>query len=128
MGMDAAIEVVRGVGIGGATILVTWLGVKQTGKKNKVDSVQQLIDQLQEERDTARRQHVEDMDRMEKRVEKAEKTAENAVTKADGLAEDIRAAHRRELVRDDFIQELRNHIRLGLGPPPPEWPEELRRG
>lgn len=126
--MDAAIEVVRGVGIGGATILVTWLGVKQTGKKAKTDSVQQLVDQLQEERDTARDAHSADMDRMEKRLEKAEAKAEKADEKAEKLAQDMRAAHYRELLRDDFIQELRNHIRLGLGPPPPEWPEELRRG
>lgn len=121
MGMDAAIEVVRGVGIGGATILVTWLGVKQTGKKNKVDSVQQLIDQLQEERDAGERRH--DKERAEMKAEMREVKAE-----LSKVNEDMRAAYSRELARDDFIQELRNHIRLGLGPPPPEWPEELRRG
>lgn len=126
--MDAAIEVVRGVGIGGATILVTWLGVKQTGRKQKTDTAQQMFDQLQEERNTAREAHAADIERMEKRLERAEEKAAKADEKAEKLAEDMRAAHRRELLRDDFIQELRNHIRLGLGPPPPDWPEELRRG
>lgn len=119
--MDAAIEVVRGVGIGGATILVTWLGVKQTGRKNKTDSVQQLVDQLQEERDAAEHRHNEAMQRIELKLEKTE-------AKVEKLDEDARESYRRELVRDDYIQDLRNHIRLGLGPPPPEWPQELRRG
>lgn len=128
MTLAAFIEVARSVGIGAAAVLVTWLGVKQTGRKQKTDTAQQMFDQLQEERDAARESHAADMARMENRLQRAEDAAEKADQKAEKLAEDMRASHKRELLRDDFIQDLRNHIRLGLGPPPPDWPEELRRG
>jgi hypothetical protein len=34
-------------------------------------------------------------------------------------------AKRRELIRDNYINKLREHINLGNPPPPPEWPEGL---
>jgi hypothetical protein len=33
----------------------------------------------------------------------------------------------RELIRDDYIQTLRQHITDGKPPPPPPWPEALIR-
>lgn len=119
--MDDAIEVARGIGTVGLASLVTWLGIRQSGKKNKTDTAQQMFDQLQEERDAAEKRHAAD---------KAEWKEELREVKDElkKVNEDVRAAYRREMDRDDFIQELRNHIRLGLGPPPPEWPESLRHG
>jgi len=34
-------------------------------------------------------------------------------------------ARRRELIRDNYINRLRDHINAGNPPPPPEWPEGL---
>jgi hypothetical protein len=34
-------------------------------------------------------------------------------------------AKRREMIRDNYINKLREHINLGNPPPPPEWPEGL---
>lgn len=34
-------------------------------------------------------------------------------------------AKRRERIRDDYINKLREHINLGNPPPPPAWPEGL---
>lgn len=121
MSADAVIETVRGVGIGGLTAFVAWLGIRQTGKKTKTDSAQTMIDQLQEERDAAQSRHDVVVERLEAKLKAGDE-------RMDKFALDMRAAYQRELRRDDFIQELRNHIRLDLGPPPPEWPEELRRG
>lgn len=120
MSADAVVETVRGVGIGGLTAFVTWLGIRQSGKKTKNDTAQQMFDQLQEERDAAEKRHDIIVDKLETKLAEADK-------RMDAFAADMRAAYLRELARDDFIQELRNHIRLDLGPPPPEWPEELRR-
>lgn len=32
---------------------------------------------------------------------------------------------KRERVSNDYMWQLRNHIELGLGPPPPVWPQQL---
>ena len=34
-------------------------------------------------------------------------------------------AKRREMIRDNYINKLREHINAGNPPPPPEWPEGL---
>jgi hypothetical protein len=34
-------------------------------------------------------------------------------------------AKKRELIRDDYITKLREHINAGNPPPPPAWPEGL---
>lgn len=119
--MDAVVDAARGIGTVGLASLVTWLGIRQSGKKNKTDTAQQMFDQLQEERDAAERRHDKVVERLEGKLEKAEE-------RLASMEADQRAAYLREMTRDDFIQELRNHIRLGLGPPPPEWPESLRHG
>lgn len=119
--MDDAIEVARGIGTVGLASLVTWLGIRQSGKKNKTDTAQQMFDQLQEERDAAEKRHDKVVERLETKLEKAEE-------RMASMEADQRAAYQREMARDEFIQDLRNHIRLGLGPPPPEWPEALRHG
>lgn len=121
MSADAVVETVRGVGIGGLTAFVAWLGIRQTGHKNKTDTAQTMFDQLQEERDAAERRHA--ADKLEWKEELRE--LKNELSRVNL---DMRAAYLREIRRDDFIQDLRNHIRLGKGPPPPDWPEELRRG
>lgn len=84
------------------TLLGIYLGVRQTGRKTRTDAAQGLIDQLQEERGEIRKE-------------------------LNAVQVELRAIRERELIRDDYIQELRNHIREGLPPPPPEWPEGLRR-
>lgn len=41
--------------------------------------------------------------------------------------EKFEAAMRHSLIQDDYVYELRAHIAAGKAPPPPEFPEELRR-
>jgi hypothetical protein len=43
----------------------------------------------------------------------------------DGLETEQRKSKRREMIRDNYINKLREHINLGNPPPPPEWPEGL---
>lgn len=93
----------------GGSILTTWLVVGQTGKKNKTDAAQALFNEVQEERAELKQERTE----LRGRIERIE--AEN------------RARDERERIRDDYIQELRDHIRRGLPPPPPEWPAGLHR-
>ncbi|MHC6592437.1 hypothetical protein [Arthrobacter sp. C152] len=42
-----------------------------------------------------------------------------------GLETEQNKAKRRELIRDNYINKLRDHINQGNPPPPPEWPEGL---
>jgi hypothetical protein len=42
-----------------------------------------------------------------------------------GLETEQNKAKRREMIRDNYINKLREHINLGNPPPPPEWPEGL---
>lgn len=41
------------------------------------------------------------------------------------LTERMDDTSRRERIRDDYIQVLRQHIAEGKPPPPPPWPKEL---
>ena len=70
-----------------------------------------LIDQLQE-------QIKDDREAKEK---------EMAAMKSDisELKDEQKKSKRREVIRDNYINKLREHINLGNPPPPPEWPEGL---
>ena len=70
-----------------------------------------IIDQLQE-------QIKDDREAKEK---------EMAVMRADilDLKTEQQKSKRREMIRDNYINRLREHINLGNPPPPPEWPEGL---
>lgn len=75
----------------------TWLTV-QIQHKGKPENA--LIDQLQEE-----------LTRHAGRI--------------SGLETEQGKAKRREMIRDNYINKLREHINAGNPPPPPEWPEGL---
>lgn len=75
----------------------TWLAAKVQHKGRPENA---LIDQLQEEM-TAMRGDIADL-------------------KAEQLK-----SRRRERIRDDYINKLREHINAGNPPPPPAWPEGL---
>jgi cell division protein FtsB len=79
------------------------LSLRQSTQKSKTDAAQALFNELQEER-------------AELKAERKE------------LRERVDRIEERERIRDDYIQELRQHIRLGLPPPPPPWPEGIRNG
>lgn len=70
-----------------------------------------LIDQLQE-------QIKDDREARER---------ETASMKADiaDLKEEQRKSKKRERIRDDYINKLRDHINAGNPPPPPAWPDGL---
>lgn len=79
------------------TVCGTWLATK-VQHKGKPENA--LIDQLQEEMAAMRGDIA------------ALKTEQNK-------------ARRREMIRDNYINRLRDHINAGNPPPPPEWPEGL---
>lgn len=70
-----------------------------------------LIDQLQEQVESLRTEKAEDI----------------AAMKADiaTLKQEQEKSKRREQIRDNYINRLREHINAGNPPPPPEWPEGL---
>lgn len=80
-----------------------WMSLRQSGRKSKTDAAQSLFNDLQEERQELK----DEREKLKARVDRIEE---------------------RERIRDDYIQELRQHIRLGLPPPPPNWPEGIRNG
>lgn len=41
------------------------------------------------------------------------------------LKTEQKKAKRREMIRDNYINKLRDHINAGNPPPPPEWPDGL---
>lgn len=43
------------------------------------------------------------------------------------LRERVETLESNERIRDDYILRLRQHIADELPPPPPPWPEDLRR-
>ena len=84
------------------------ISVRQTGAKTKSDAAQGLFNELQEERAELKK------DRVDLYKELAALRGEIAVLRRENI----------DLM--DFVQDLRNHIRSGLGPPPPNWPEAFR--
>jgi hypothetical protein len=46
-------------------------------------------------------------------------------SRISGLESEQGKAKRRERIRDDYINKLREHINAGNPPPPPEWPDGL---
>lgn len=81
-----------------------WLSVRQTGQRTKTDAAQGLFNELQEER-------------AELKKDRAELHAQLVA-----LREEVAVVRRENLDLMEFVQDLRNHIRRDLGPPPPPWP------
>jgi len=82
-------------GVIAAAVAVLTAGIQHKGKPENA-----LIDQLQEE-----------VTRHAKRI--------------DGLEAEQVKAKKRERIRDDYINKLREHINAGNPPPPPAWPDGL---
>lgn len=95
--------VVAVLGVGG-----TWLTTK-IQHKGKPENA--LIDQLQEQITSDRAATKETTDGMKADIRE--------------LKDEQRKAKRRELIRDNYINKLRDHINAGNPPPPPEWPDGL---
>ena len=70
-----------------------------------------LIDQLQEQIKDDRESRERELARQDARI--------------SALELEQRKSKRRELIRDNYINRLREHINAGNPPPPPEWPEGL---
>jgi hypothetical protein len=89
------------IGPGAIVAVIGFGGAWVTSKiQNKGRPENALIDQLQEE-----------LSRHAGRI--------------DGLETEQKKAKRREMIRDNYINKLREHINAGNPPPPPEWPEGL---
>lgn len=101
--MTAAIIATAGVIIAACLgLLGVWLSDRTSMKKLVADSNQALVDNLQEERQTIKR----DLDQVKRQVA--------------GLLLQGR-------YKDDYINELRSHIEQGKPPPPPGYPAALLR-
>jgi len=100
--------IVGSVAVAAVTVCGTWLATK-IQHKGKPENA--LIDQLQEQ--------IKD-DREAKDKELSVMRADIAELKAEQ-----NKARRREMIRDNYINRLRDHINAGNPPPPPEWPEGL---
>lgn len=95
--------VVAVIGAAGGWLTMT---IQHKGKPENA-----LIDQLQEQIQSNRIATKETTDAMKADI--VELKAEQA------------KARRREMIRDNYINKLRDHINAGNPPPPPEWPEGL---
>lgn len=93
------IGVVAAAGLG---LLGVWLSDRTAMRKLVVHSNQQLVDNLQEERQSIKR----DLEQLKRQV---------AVLLLQGR------------YKDDYINVLRTHIETGKGPPPPHYPAGLLR-
>lgn len=82
------------------TLAAAYLTYRVSNRKLRVDSGQQMIDQLQE-------------DIKELRAERVK----------DGVR--ISALERVQRIQGDYIGQLRRHIADGNPPPPPPWPDGL---
>ncbi|QUW18903.1 hypothetical protein [Agrococcus sp. Marseille-Q4369] len=129
---------VLGPGIGGAfiagvvAIVVAAINKRRTAPERKLDALDgalRLVQDLQEERDTAdqrtrdaRSEAAEERQRL--RDDLAEERAAHAATKA---AHDVERASTvtRERIKDAYIEVLRAHITQGFPPPPPDYPEGI---
>lgn len=85
-----------------------WLTVK-IQHKGKPENA--LIDQLQEQILSDRAANKDTTDGMKADISE--------------LREEQKKAKRRERIRDDYINKLRDHINAGNPPPPPAWPDGL---
>jgi TolA-binding protein len=82
----------------GIVAVIGTLGTTKIQNRGKPENA--LIDQLQEE-----------MGSMRKDI--------------SDLKTEQQKSKRREMIRDNYINRLREHINAGNPPPPPEWPEGL---
>ncbi|WDF32259.1 hypothetical protein PTW37_10270 [Arthrobacter agilis] len=93
-----------------------------TEKRDSIAERDSTIDDLREDLRLAR-------ERIDLVDAHAENRIRDVVAAADARIEKVEReqerSKRREHIRDDYINELRNHIETGLGPPAPPWPKSL---
>lgn len=69
------------------------------------------------------------IDQLQETIKDDRETRERETVAMKADIADLRAeqnkAKRREMIRDNYINKLREHINAGNPPPPPEWPEGL---
>lgn len=100
-----------------ATAVLTLIGLyvssRPANKKNKVDTAQGLIDQLQEERNEVRKEF------------DSHKRA--CTEEVQALRTDVARFRMEHMQLIDFAQSLRVHIRDEKGPPAPDWPDWMTK-
>jgi hypothetical protein len=94
-------------------VLTTWLTVRRAGKRDRIDTTQQFIDQMQENAAAAEERH-------HKQITALRKEVVDVKSRMDDMED-------RELVAFDYIYDLRHAIDQRREPPPPPWPEALLR-
>jgi len=90
------------------SLIGAWL-VAKIQHKGKPENA--IIDQLQEQLQSDRVANKQTTDAMKSDISE--------------LKTEQKKAKRREMIRDDYINKLREHINLGNPPPPPAWPDGL---
>lgn len=114
-------EVVAWIPLGGAVLLLvgTWITVRATRGKTQADYKTAMDKRLDEKMDAY-------TDRLEKRVEIAEKKASALEDRVDHLEDAQQEATKREKALYRYTAQLRDHILSGRKPPPPVIPDELQ--
>lgn len=109
-GIWGAVGTVAGAALG---LFGVWLVQRNDRRRSSVDGAQRLIDQVQEERDVARKELAEVKAELKSEIQELRR-------EVVGLK-----ARERELL--DYVSRLRFHIDHGDPPPPPEFPPGLSR-
>lgn len=109
------------LGVAGA-VLTTLLTVRQAGRKARIDTTQQIIDQLQENAVASDARHQVETDKLEGRYLRELVEVRQEMT---DVKDRMARMEDRELTLQDYVASLRYHIDAGKGPPPPPWPGAL---
>ena len=104
------LQTVKDIALPVLTAAGTWFGLRLSSRKNKSDDAQALFNEVQEERGELKKE------RAELKTEMGLLRGEVAQLRAENMA------------MRDYVQELRNDIRMGTPPPPRPWPEGLAGG
>lgn len=114
-------DILTWVPLGGSVLLLlgTWITVRATRGKTQADYKTALDKRLDEKMDAY-------TDRLEKRVEVAEKKASALEERVDHLEDAQEESTHREKLLYRYTARLRDHILSGRTPPPPSIPEELQ--
>ncbi len=103
-----------------AGLVGSYLTTRQNRNQGRATNAQQIIDQVQEERNRA-----------EDRADKAEARFDAAIAQVKAELAEVRAelvrVNAREQVLVEHAWQLRRHINEQLAPPPPPWPDDLQR-
>jgi len=113
----ALVVTVLGVGAGGGVLgrKLKWFEVKQVAEANERSGEHLLIDQLQEEKESERKRHADEL---------ARRDAEHS-QQLTGVRDDLAKVQRANVALWNHVNNLHTWIAGGAEPPAPAMPEGL---